>query len=477
MYKENFIATLHKAEATLQSWAHRSLSIPGKITVVNLLIASLFVHKLMCLPTPPHSFFMEFKKLITKFLWDGKPPRIRYVKLIQPYERGGLKLVDLEAKNHALKATWIFRWLGKNRLNEINWLYLNTPIKDQRIWKCNIKEKDLDEYFVDSKDVTISILKSWSKFQFTTAFSTENFFTTPLYMNSLVRKANRPYLEKKLIDSNINSLSNIWNWQSKTYYTYQELVDEQGDVISFLLYNSLVSSIPTLWKQKAKLIQVDNDETEGILDRTLKLQNPAKLYYWTYIERTYEYVDVAAKLWARDLGLDEESVQLAWERYLQLSRPISQATKLRWLQYRILNRAITTNIKRTKWDKNVTDKCTFCKRERETTLHVFVECELVKKLWKSLIKWVKYMYSLEISLTDQIIIFNDCEVKGQKKKFINTLILIMKQFIYASKCKEQIPIFVNFVEILDYWYRMERIAAWNNDYYDKFVTKWKLYKR
>ena len=55
-----------------------------------------------------------YKKLIIKFLWCDGPAKIAYNKLIQDHGNMGLKLVDLELKDLALKASWPVRWNNKD---------------------------------------------------------------------------------------------------------------------------------------------------------------------------------------------------------------------------------------------------------------------------------------------------------------------------------------------------------------------------
>ena len=78
MYSENFLDLLDKAQDILESWQNRNQTLMGKITVVNSLVNSLFTHKLLSLPTPPDSFFQIYRIMISKYLWDDKPPRIAY---------------------------------------------------------------------------------------------------------------------------------------------------------------------------------------------------------------------------------------------------------------------------------------------------------------------------------------------------------------------------------------------------------------
>ena len=110
MLKMNFYDALKKIKAVLSNWTNRSLSIPGKIVIVNSLVSSLLVYKFLALPSPDPAFFSEYKHLITQFIWNSKIPRIRYSKKIQRYENAGLKLTNLEAKDQALKASWVIKW-------------------------------------------------------------------------------------------------------------------------------------------------------------------------------------------------------------------------------------------------------------------------------------------------------------------------------------------------------------------------------
>ena len=69
IHHENFVRVLDKVQNILEQWSSRNLSILGKIVIVNTLINTLFIHKLLCLPTPPHSFFKKYKSLVIDFIW------------------------------------------------------------------------------------------------------------------------------------------------------------------------------------------------------------------------------------------------------------------------------------------------------------------------------------------------------------------------------------------------------------------------
>ena len=103
----NYMNALERVERVIQSWKHRKLSLLGKIAVINSLMTSQFMYKFMVLPDPDRIFLNFYKRIIVDFLWENKTPLVRYDKLVQSHQQGGLKLPDLEAKNLALKTKWV----------------------------------------------------------------------------------------------------------------------------------------------------------------------------------------------------------------------------------------------------------------------------------------------------------------------------------------------------------------------------------
>ena len=55
------------------------------------------------------------------------------------------------------------------------------------------------------------------------------------------------------------------------------------------------------------------------------------------------------------------------------------------------------------------------------------------------------------------------------------LIIVMKHYIYSSKCKAKELCFANFVNVIDYWYNVERINSYRSDKMVTFQKKWKHY--
>ena len=85
-------------------------------------------------------------------------------------------------------------------------------------------------------------------------------------------------------------------------------------------------------------------------------------------------------------------------------------------------------------------------------------------------KWIKWKYNQKIEIEQKEIILNS--YKGPKRILINALILIMKRYIYVTKCKQERPNYVDFMVFIQRIIQIEYLTALQNDKVKKHVKKW-----
>ena len=136
MSEYNYLETIQKICNICKIWSYRSLSLLGKILVVNTLVISLFIYRLQVLSSPSQDILKRYKDIITEFLWEHKRPKIAYNRLITSYEQGGLQLQDLKLKDQALKCKCILSKTSENTLFT-QLLYKYLPITCDRLIECN----------------------------------------------------------------------------------------------------------------------------------------------------------------------------------------------------------------------------------------------------------------------------------------------------------------------------------------------------
>ena len=83
----------------------------GKVTVVKTYALPKIIYPFTVLANPSKQIIETIKRSIFKFLWDGKPDKIKRDILYQNYENGGLRLTNIEHFLDSIKAVWVKRYL------------------------------------------------------------------------------------------------------------------------------------------------------------------------------------------------------------------------------------------------------------------------------------------------------------------------------------------------------------------------------
>ena len=94
----------------LKCWKCRRLSLIGKILVIKSLVASHLTYILAPVATNQRAI-IEIKDTFYSFLWNDKGDKIKRTVLINDYDKGGLRMIDLSLFNKSLKCTWIKKYL------------------------------------------------------------------------------------------------------------------------------------------------------------------------------------------------------------------------------------------------------------------------------------------------------------------------------------------------------------------------------
>ena len=144
----NYNAVLNSAMSVFRKWENQTLSLIGKVLVVNTLISSLFVYKMSAIPSMTKQMYKVMKEEIQKFIWNGARPKIKYDYLIMKRKGGGLGLCDLEVKDKALKVVWVQILANENSLKNV--VYANiAPDLKQFLWSCSLNSEHVRLFITD----------------------------------------------------------------------------------------------------------------------------------------------------------------------------------------------------------------------------------------------------------------------------------------------------------------------------------------
>jgi hypothetical protein len=142
----------------LDMWTQRDLSLIGKIAVLKSLAFSTIIYQCGVM-VPPDKFEEEIIDIAYTFIWNGKPDKIKRKTLIAEYEKGGLKMLDINSFVKAQRVMWVKRLIREDNASwkAIPDLYFKTFL-GQDTWKCDptctIKQKNFPNFYWQ-------ILKCW----------------------------------------------------------------------------------------------------------------------------------------------------------------------------------------------------------------------------------------------------------------------------------------------------------------------------
>ena len=162
--EKNFYDKLVSLNKILNIWSSRDISIYGKINIVKTLVMSKLTFVCSVLDTP-NGFTEEVNKIIFKFIWKYKQPKIKKSTIIKCKEGGGLNMTDFTVFDKALKLCWVKRLCSTD---DATWKAipnsLLSSVGGTQIFHCNYDAKciNLDKSLPKEQELVNTVPKTKS---------------------------------------------------------------------------------------------------------------------------------------------------------------------------------------------------------------------------------------------------------------------------------------------------------------------------
>ena len=204
----NFNEVISKVKAVLSNWYNKTCTLMGKVLIINSLVSSLFVYKMRTMSDLTTDQIKIIEKEITSFLWNGKRARIALDTLTKDRSQGGLRLVDLKAKQKTLKIKWIFTIEQDQFLRSCLYAALD-PNLDKLIWSCNLHKDDVK--LITCKSYWQEILIAWCHLNYHVPMTKDMVLKQVIWYNSHIQVGNKPTIFKRWLDKGIIHVKDICN--------------------------------------------------------------------------------------------------------------------------------------------------------------------------------------------------------------------------------------------------------------------------
>ena len=460
MLDMNFSPLLQKAQATLQLWKRRGLSLFGKIQIVNSLIASLFVYRLAVLPTPSDSYFKKLKVIINDFIWNERKAKIKYEILIGRKDQGGAGLACIRKKNDASKMSWINKVKTNLQTRTLCESILGIKL-GKMIEHINLSRKDIC-YILPNLDCTIfwhDVVRTWVSMSHEKPNSKDEILKESLWWNSNIKIGNKPIFWQRCYDSDIRFIRDIWNEDKKEFYSLEEINQKYGPDINFIQYHGIKQAISKEWVQELGQNKNEKEHTD-----IRELLHSTKLLYRRCVGNE-KLVIMKYQKWKKEI----EGLKMEYDDFVRRIININKTTisvKLRSFQYRLLVFAIITNVHMFYYKIRENKLCTFCNNYDETIKHLFFECKKVELIWRK----ISQLINKGIDLRYETIVFNS--VTQRDNAVENCILLITKHYIYRSRCLNERLSYEACKKYIKEYHDIEEQIAYQKDKHQLHALKW-----
>ena len=121
-----------------------------------------------------------------------------------------------------------------------------------------------------------------------------------------------------------------------------------------------------------------------------------------------------------------------WPTLYMIPQKITIESSLRIFHYKIPTNILFLSNRLLKFGQAQFPLCSLCKRDNETTTHLFSQCFITRRLWDSVGSWLMSSITL-LPLESDTVILGHWSPENKFNILVNHLILLFKFFIYKFK--------------------------------------------
>uniref|UniRef100_A0A670K5X3 Reverse transcriptase domain-containing protein n=1 Tax=Podarcis muralis TaxID=64176 RepID=A0A670K5X3_PODMU len=374
LFKDNYEKCWSEIKKDLEIWSKLKLSLLGRIATIkmNVLPKMLFLFQTLQIVDRVECFG-KWQKDISKFVWQGKKPRIKFKILTDSKERGGFALPDLRLYYESAAFCWLKDWF----------LLENTDVLDLEgfdnafgwhayLWYDKVKVHKLFKNHI----VRRAIFAVWSKYKDLLEGK------TPRWLSPMEAKARkRPNMEAywpKYWEI-IEKTGDKWRLQSQ---------DKLKNKVRDWLHYAQIQEVFKMDKKVGFQVEKSKLETELLESKTKTLSKMYNLLLkWNTQDET---VKSAMIKWAQDIG--HNIMFEDWERLWNTGMKFTACNALKENIMKMIYRWYMTPVKLAKIYHLSDNKCWKCKEAEGTFFHLWWTCPKVKAFWEMIYNELKKVF-------------------------------------------------------------------------------------
>lgn len=388
---------IESVSESINRWSLLPISMIGRINILKMSVLPKFLYLFHSIPlSPPINFFSKMKSMFCNFIWNNRRARLRLSLLYLRYDRGGLKLPNLQWYYWAAQLTTASCWFAQKTPQ--SWMSMersmSSPLPlNSYLYSAKLKELKaltLNPFVKNTILVWYEVHKHKGEIPVLSRF-------TPIWCNRDFKPGQKDMGFKIWANKGLSIIADLFD--NNTLLSFVDLKQKYGiQPNHFFKYLQIRSYIFKLQKSLSL-------PTLSPIEEIATNQHPKKgltsSFYASIMEGSKVSSDRKRLAWCEDLNSVISTED--WQKICLKSQIQTINSHFKLLQYKWIMRIYVTPTQLNKFNPNNSDTCYKCGRVG-TLYHCLWDCPLIQAFWSEVMDMILQVTGIKLILDPKLCI-------------------------------------------------------------------------
>lgn len=472
LFKLNYGKLMVQIKDDLSRWEILPLSLIGRVETIRMNILPRLLFLFQSIPIyVKTSTFNTIDKWLSKFIWQSKPPRLKFKRLLCSKADGGLNLPDLRKYYWAAQIRSIAAWLSRD--TDALWVDMeqgechnapldSTPLLSQNHWG----KGKTDNIWIKNT------LKIWSTVR------------TKLHLPMTISRAVRIASNMDFVPASLDVCFKKWEeaglvvldqlFEGNVIKTFEELRKEfelpQQDFFRYLQIRHYLHKHKE-WERLSNPISKLEHFYINTIQGTTKNKFISYIYSILQEDLKNDNMDIKEK-WELEMNVVISDEQ--WVNSCKRGHKLTSSSNWREFGWKLKMRYFRTPQITSKWSNTSRQCWRGCGMIGDHT-HIFWDCPILSNYWQNVQEEIKKCFQIDIPLEPLYFILGilpEDLSENSDTDLLRTLLLIANKVITSLWLQPHPPTVAQWKERIQEVYSIERLTASLHLKIEAYIRKW-----
>ncbi|KAM7402819.1 hypothetical protein PAMP_018030 [Pampus punctatissimus] len=473
LYKYNFLPLIERLKQDIRVWDLLPLSLSGRINTIKMIFLPRLLYLFQNIPIYLTKFFFQsIDNIISTFIWNKKPPRIRRSILQRPRFQGGLALPHFMNYYWSANSRALHYWMLDEDLPDTPfWLNLERATCNSTslsaLLCCELPLLKPTSYYTHNPVVLHSI-KIWN--QLRRSFGIRSLcFLAPIAKNHMFTPSILDSAFQVWVKRGISKLQDLY--VNNHFASFETLVNRYNIPRShFYRYLQLRNFVASHCQD------FPSRPPGSLLDCILKCDSKQairKIYKILNSHNSAPLEQLKAR-WEEDL--QEQIPDATWEKIIHRIYTSSICQRHTVIQFKIVHRLHWSKVRLSRIKPDVDPVCDRCKQDPADLLHMFWACPKLSSFWHQIFGAFSEMLKVSVDASPLTALFGvlpqNTKINKQHRNMLAFCTLLARRLILTRWKDSQPPAYSHWIREVMTYVKLEKIRYSIQGSIKKFYVFW-----